>query len=722
MKSNKKIFNLNQYIEAVKHTKMIGIICTVIILLISIFIPVNSRINIQKSIDAGYSTAVPSIVSIYSNDVFLIATFVIITPLLTLFMWNYLTKRSSSDFNHSLPYTRQCAFFGNVLAIVTWQVIMLLSSALVTAASYAVMNDYFIIDYSEIVHMYLAIFSANLLCMAAISVACIITGNVFSNICVSGLILFFPQFLIYSCAEIVEGNVPIIMKEHIVPIFSYVNNIVVGTVLAVFGSTNPMTILSRNEGVIYTFILALIYICIAAVLYKVRKSETAGQSASGKRLQSVIRIVIGFSVIWLFGIITSVGEFIDNNLSWDSALYRIVLVFIVAAIAMLIYEAISTKKLSRLQRIIPSVIITYVISAAAFFGLYGIIMASMNYSPSSDQVTSISFTYSDNDSYYTEAKNYFASCTGTVKIDSQEIKEIFTKALSDNNNIIKNGGSFHEYIYRNKLSEYKVQFREGGSTKYRLVYLTQEQVNKFTDALNSYSNTSAGSEFAKAYRDLPAADECSVEMTGSSYELESQSDIDKIYQQILDEAATVSFADWYMNVNDIYNVSNVSLSVSFLRNGQKYEMLIPITDKLPKTLSMCNELVNSENARYADDMKKQIVNVLDNHLYGGSSTSQYEDESSNVRMIFCKAGETRSYLRLNQYIIANENERTDIVRKMADGIGSDKPIDEGRAYVIIDCYQEDSQASDVDIYGAYYKNMYYVVQLEGYDEISDYMK
>lgn len=63
-------------------------------------------------------------------------------------------------------------------------------------------RQYFNVDYATMFRMYLSIFICSLLCMAIINVSISITGNILSNICVTGLIMFLPRFIALMVTEL----------------------------------------------------------------------------------------------------------------------------------------------------------------------------------------------------------------------------------------------------------------------------------------------------------------------------------------------------------------------------------------------------------------------------------------------------------------------------------------------------------------------------------------
>ncbi len=116
----------------------------------------------------------------------------------------------------------------------------------------------------------------------------------------------------------------------------------------------------------YTLILSIIYIAIACLLFTIRKSETAGKPALSWKLQFAIRCAIGFtiSVFGTFMYIQLVNE--DYTYGTPPYMYTII-AFIIAAIVVIVYELISSRKLHRIIKAVPSIITAYVLAILCGF-------------------------------------------------------------------------------------------------------------------------------------------------------------------------------------------------------------------------------------------------------------------------------------------------------------------------------------------------------------------
>ena len=148
--------------------------------------------------------------------------------------------------------------------------------------------------------------------MAIINVSISITGNILSNICVTGLIMFLPRFIMLMVTELTvfHGEAYMISNSG-VGLLDSSSNMIVGWVFSVFdmynGSSGIADMVLSLTSNLYTLVLALIYIALGALLFVKRKSETAGKAANGKVLPMIIRTLIGFSIAFIGVMIASVS-------------------------------------------------------------------------------------------------------------------------------------------------------------------------------------------------------------------------------------------------------------------------------------------------------------------------------------------------------------------------------------------------------------------------------
>ncbi|GEM_PF-3177775 len=588
----KRWFDKKQYLETMNQLKLPGILFTLFFAAMILYIPLRSYMGVQESIRVGTKTMnqFPMIVNYISEHSGLVLTFMFYTPTLTLMCWNFLTKRNASDFYDSLPYKRSCTFLTHVSAIVTYQVITLVLCGVVSAIVYGILSDYFIIDYGTMCQMYVVLFAANLLCMSAITLACMLTGTIFANICVSGMILFIPRLLMYGVNAMVNASIVIMTDGNLLPIFDKKLNIITSICLQMFDVGASISVsekLLNVKGMAYTFGLAVIYGIIAFVLYQKRKSEAAGLAAVNRRVQACIRGVLGF-VIAFIGLFSIMLSWVTGTDIRIGDIVSELVVLVIAAMVMLVYESMATKRVHGILKCIPSIFVVYAVSVVAVFGMYGVVRNIFSYQPAANQVDAVQINISNNQYWsYSGAEDYFQEMNRKIKIDDEQIKDILCTALQETITAYESNRSeeaFYEYRRKNQLYAYEVVFYDGHFAKNRTVYLTEKQMNEVAQRLQ-YANS-----YKEAMTDLPALQEADVSVEGA-VEF-TKEEIKDLYKLLLEDIQGIPFAQWYSLVTK-QNRNENEITIRFTRDGHLYQANVPISVILPQTSAkyaqMCNE-------------------------------------------------------------------------------------------------------------------------------------
>lgn len=712
--NNKKVFSVKLFWQSFKQLKAIGIICTVILFIFSVLPVVSDVISIEtakktlgSAFEATYSY--PQIVNAVENTSFLMFTFIIFAPLLALNCWKFLNKRSTSDFYHSLPYKRICLFLSKLAAVLAWLLVMYLISFASTAASYAIFSKYYIVDYYVIFRMYLAMFICCILCVAAISLACSFTGNMLTNVCMTGIILFLPRGLIYIISTAVAQSVYVMNPENVIPLLGNSANMITNIIFELFfiGSLDIQGMILSSVSNIYTLVLAIIYIAAAAVLFITRKSECAGKAAIGKASRFFIRAVICFSICAVMVLPVLCRQ---NSTNDNGSVYYTIISFIIAGVVLIVYECIQSKNIKSVMACLPAMAVSYVltlfIGAVVDVGTAGI----LEYNPKMEDVSYIKLVPSSNmyNNYYSASgKDYFNSIAGDIEIEDKKIINEVCKTLESNTKLVKEE-KIESIIYSNDQNKrciaYDVYIKDGALGHNRKIYLSPEAIKVISENINNVES------YKEAYLNLPDADSVKIEFYDADLSTEQKK---TIYNTLLDEMKTIKFSDWYENVNsDMYDFS---LSITFSRNGYIYEATIPLTDKLPKTASVMLREINA--SAYEDkELIDSLVDKLQKSVDGKPELGKYGYEELGI-YINAAGGEGGMYFNLPDYLSQNPYIAPAVIEKIINEIKRNnygENIDISKPYVRISYYCEDED----DIYKVYY--VAYYVQLEGYDDISDY--
>lgn len=611
----RKLFDFGLFMDALKQMRIIGILVTVIFSIEAVLIPIG---HFMQYMEYGKMELGVEILNFYEMHPIIIAAIYVLAPLLTLYAFSFLNKRSTSDFWHSVPQTRQCIFNVFFLAIFVWVLIAVLISSAVSLISFSFLSKYIAINWSTVFSMICCVIAGSLLVEATMATAMSLTGTVLSNIIVSMILLFLPRIILIF-VNIPLSDCSIIDNVLNTSFLSPSLNIVVGTVLQLFGSGIDNPIISWSSAA-YTLVLGLIYTVIAAIMFKKRKSESAASSAVNKYLQATFRIITSF-IVCLFPIYFIVSS-ITGYYNFDSEdIFMIAVLYIIALIVYFVYELITTKKVKNLVKAIPSLGILAVLNIAMIFIMNGIYQHEFNYTPQANMLDSVRIIDSSNE------ENYFISKSSKIDIDNDELNKIFCSALKNAKKLCEND-NFYMYNESGYSTTLTVGFNEGGKYKYRNVVLTEKEhetviseMSKNIDIRNLYCDV--GDIFEKAE---------SIEVySESSLSSDLNKSIDKIKAAYEKDIKNMGFEKWYSIIS-----SGDSGSIYYSENGEQYASYsiasiygnITIgAEKYTVNLPICNQTPNAYNIVMNEIMKYQQSNKLQDKAI--EFIENYDPKSNN---------------------------------------------------------------------------------------------
>lgn len=610
------IIKVKLYLDALKQLKLIGFICLGILLIISVLIPVGSAIDMNQ-----YSSISPRVITATRASFAMYLIFTIFTPILILYIFSFLTKRNACDYFHGFPQKRGCLFNTYFAATVTWIFILTFVTALVTGITYGILSKYFVFSYVNLFKYSLAIFLCSLLVAAAITLSCSITGTIFTNIVVTGLILFLPRFITAIAINIITSNLRMVVSSKILPLLDYSYNLVFNSVIMVFNGSRSS--IYEIKGSIYTAILACIYIGVARLLFIRRKSETAGNPSANGILQCIIRISISIPIClipltYIFSVV--IGK--DSLNAPD--LFNVIVFYIIAVIVMLLYELISTKKFKNVVRSIPSVGLLLIINVFILLMLVGLYQSILNFKPTKENVEYLLISNSTSNN----EMDYFEAAMSTKKITNKELIELLVSNLSKNIEYEKTsypgysmtGSALMNYA---KVPSYKyitVGFKSGLTVKYRSLYLETQTYNEYISLLGSSNDAK------EVYMNLPNYNKNLMTFNSGLSEIENKD----IYNTLKDEVKTLDYNQWYSLLYDNYNT--IKIRWNYNLNDTTTQTVLPLTYDTPKALLKYIQAVNSVTD--AQKVKEDLKHVLDNDSrYNVTIQGFYSDFTQNMDVI-----------------------------------------------------------------------------------------
>ncbi len=384
MKDN--IFSPKVYVQSLRKVRTLGIAMMIAIVLLNIFPPLTA---LTRSVDyydyydvnptVGYEDRLPEPQVLYDME---LAPFlwllVFFAPAMVYFMFSFLNDRKKSDFYHSLPQTRVCVYVSMTAAVLTWIIGVILLSASLNGILWSFSKFHTVspmIVLSNIAHfsslsVYLASFMA---------VAMMITGEAVSNLLAFGFLLIFPRYA-YNLFCLGIDSVTLVLPSDWFDdgIFSIENWILF--------SWAERELLSASR--VYSLLSGISLFAIGGLLYRFRRSESAGKSAPNGKMQHLYRILFTSTVSVLIAYAVVEG-------SSESILFLVIAMVVVY----LLYELATTRKVQKMLKSLPLLLVPIAISIGLLILQVGIGTAIYFYCPDAEDVESVTFSNVGNRTY-----------------------------------------------------------------------------------------------------------------------------------------------------------------------------------------------------------------------------------------------------------------------------------------------------------------------------------
>lgn len=226
-----------------------------------------------------------------SNIIVPVNYIAIIVPIFLLsFLFSHLNSKKATDFYHALPVSRTCYFITSLSAVLMWNIVIFAIAFTASACLYMSIS-YFKVILSEFVLAFFACIAISLLSAGAYLTAKALSGTWFSNVILTIMLLFGPRAIICVFTQLVSDKTWLIEANNVFSLANPAYNLIYA------GFTNHiMKFTVLPEYVLYTFVLAVIFLVCAYFLHIYRKSEIAESSTSNGIMRHVFAIIVTFIV------------------------------------------------------------------------------------------------------------------------------------------------------------------------------------------------------------------------------------------------------------------------------------------------------------------------------------------------------------------------------------------------------------------------------------------
>ena len=692
MKNNTLRKKLGLYAEGLRQSKVIGIpfVCFSVLMLLYEVLAELSRVYVLKGPETGFAAV-------------LIVSF-LATPLMLLILFNFLNSRKASDFYHSIPRSRGSLYLSFGAAAVSWSVVIITVMTLFEMLVYAVFG--YQLDIATYGQVLLAAICSNVLITGSVLLAISISSTVFSQVVISGLILFLPRVLIACFEDVVTNIVPILpsFEQALGIIGSPRANIIIGLVAYDLSGD------ALWQSCLYSLAVGIAYAALGMLFFCRRKSETAASPALNRWVQTGVRVVIAFAICLLPTI--ELAKEINKGTPVSSIGFDIILVFYgIALIAYFVYEALSNRSIRGIwkswRELLVGLAVLVVLNLAFIFGAGLSADAVLRFQPENDEVVSISIQ--DDNRYYSYSDLRIAE----TEITDEAIKDFLASQMRknvENINIINQSYRYDGYYgetYAYYSYELLVKFTmQDGSEVTRYVYMSEPEDESLTQ------NLLHNEDYIKAALDYPT-DYQTITLFGSSAAADELTDeqIRELYSIYVSEIADADPVKYI--TRDLCSIAEIYVDGRY--NGKEYSSEFPIYLGTPRTLNAYIEMTRSDESltdvlKMADKASYYNIGISGYNFYNsgnyyeqfGNSYEFYNDYEDEYTMATSYYDEAASEIYVYGYLYSEENMEAVLAELKAN---QDVPLDITKPFYVVNIdmeYEVTGEAdADYDSYTSY---------------------
>lgn len=584
MNMHKKWFSFSLYREGLRQLKVITCLFSLIAAAYGILSNVGIWVNNSRYMNPA--DVAPALRSMPGAQPFVMISFCVLAPILTLYLFRFTNSRRDSDFYHALPESRVCLFLSFYAAILTSIVFYLAVCVLSTGISALLLSHWVKLDWTSVLHYVTSMFAASFYVTAFVSIAMAVTGTFLSNVVVSGLLIFGPRIILTVLVQMVNSALPYVLLDFDNPLLNNQYNIVNGLIFGFLGSNYSYSIvLASPAAFCCTVAMGILLTAIAALLFYRRKSEAAGQSAPNRILGAIYRLSLTYMVSLIP--ISIIFEYKTGGYRFDrTVIFNLFILYLVVAAVFYLYELLMTKKLKRLWQITPSFLLIPVLNILTLVIMNGCYNSALSFTPASYEITGIRVLVnrsyrSDLGSYY---YNYYEKKAEDIPLESEEICSIISGSLQNQTD------AFLEDSYWSYISSHPenidIAVKTRGKTAYRTVHMTTPDMEALADQLSLHP------QLEEIFSTLPDLHALSFRMYLDDADIPRNSPLEQdLYEALQSDMEEMGFVRWYSYINRLDDSQGNPVTLAYLtlcvtQNDALLALDVPISAALPHTSSV----------------------------------------------------------------------------------------------------------------------------------------
>ncbi len=599
-----QFFNFRLFLEGLKRLRVIGLATAILAITASALVPIVCWIEQE-----AYYDTIP-----YEMETEFLCVpaglAVVLAPFFFFVLFSFLQKRKESDFFHAIPYTRTCVYVSFVTAALTFVWVIQLACAL-TAGSLWAVNPMVIADVGGMVSYALVSMLAAAMLSAFMMLALTVSGT--GSSCILLFVLFAG--FVRVVAAIFLGCLDNIM---LLPTNDMWNHSVLSplwflpiSVIYYMGEYEIATaIMYSLPNILYSVLVTVAVFALAGIIYKHRRSEMAGNPASGVRTQALFRVM--FTVL--------LALLIPLMAISDADEPGLMLVLVVGVLLVyFLYELITTKRAKNMLKAIPGLGIVAgicIVFTVLFYAYRGAVLYE---DITKDEVKTVSV-----DSNGFGNSTYQDGLLGDLRTDDPEIISTVVNRLAFSQKFEREGGwkSYDSAVigYQNRFAV--TIHMKGGRTLQRYIlmddkirdeinarYMTLEEVREIALLLpEDHEIINGGVELG--YPDI-RMDYCHLEDTEA---------VMAIFRREFATLTEEQKREVMFPTLDYFNYHGCGVTLSLRGtidgNGRRFFSDYLITEALPETRAYLVALwgVSNQDANYYDTSEQSVGGSADEVL------------------------------------------------------------------------------------------------------------
>ena len=559
-----KLFHKGAYIDSLRELKIPVIVIFALLLLVEFGymlwqdhevvrgIPLDNPENLQYIHFTFQYLAAP-----------LTAVFMVISPLLLLWLFRHQLKQKGSDVYYALPVSPESRLFSGVLAVLSIDLFLLLTGGLIVELLILTFPHIQVFPYEN--SFFLTIgnyFAASLFTTAVMMLALAMSGTALSTILMDLSILLVPRitiilwsiFATYGNDSLPDGLAGTIFDDRL----NVAENLITGYLLH-----DAFDAVKSIRSLIYTLIIGILYAVLALYLYHKRPSETIGHPAVSDRIQGIFRTALscGACLVPLTIILEPLYRNHHPYYSWD--INSIAICYGISIFAYFFYELITTHSLKNCLKAAPGLLYVLLFNIIFVFAVWEGHQIIDKDIPKAENVQSIYMTmnpdcyhhfHNEEDYYYMAMRNYEITDAEAISLLCDAAKHSITNEPYDE---IVEGLRLH--------------FTGGVLLKERNINITETDFHKLMEILAK--DPAYWDIFTKP---VPREDIASISASANKYGSGPKGNEDEIYQVYCDQLKQLSMLslDQLVLLQSELNVSGGASIYILLKNGQKINLCV----------------------------------------------------------------------------------------------------------------------------------------------------